>query len=93
MAKWLDELDSVARARIQARIFRFEAGNLGDVEPVGGGVIEAKFNFGAGYRVYFGLAAGHLVLLLLGGNKKTQKRDIEQAKSYWTEWKENHQHG
>ncbi len=79
-AQWLDNLrDIQARARIQARIERLAAGNPGDVEPVGEGVSELRINFGPGYRVYFQKRGQELIILLAGGNKSTQTRDIKAA--------------
>lgn len=83
---WLKQLDTTARARVQARILRFETGNLGDHKDVGGGVWEARFDFGPGYRLYFGRIGREVVLLLLGGDKKSQKKDIQRAKIYWSEY-------
>ena len=62
--EWLETLDSTIRARIQARVLRFETGNLGDHRSVGGGVQEARVTFGAGYRIHFGQDRTSLVLLL-----------------------------
>jgi putative addiction module killer protein len=76
------------RARIQARILRFEHGNLGDHKSVGGGVLEARVAFGPGYRVYFAPDGETLVLLLVGGAKSTQARDIRTAHRLWREYKE-----
>ena len=76
---WLAELDKATRARVQARILRFETGNLGDHKDVGAGVLEARLDFGPGYRVYFGRKGRELVLLLLGGDKGSQKTDIKRA--------------
>jgi putative addiction module killer protein len=76
-ADWLDALrDTQARARIQARIERLAAGNPGDVEPIGEGVSELRINYGPGYRVYFKGCGSTLVILLAGGNKRTQAKDI-----------------
>lgn len=84
--EWLDELDVTVRARIQARIFRFESGNLGDYKSVGEGVLESRLDFGPGYRFYFGIDEGDLMLLLIGGTKQTQRRDILQAREYWADY-------
>jgi putative addiction module killer protein len=84
--EWLDGLDVRAKARVQARVLRFESGNLGDYKSVGGGVLESRLDFGPGYRVYFGIDEGDLVLLLVGGTKRTQRRDIRQALDYWAEY-------
>ena len=78
--KWLLELrDLRARARIQARIDRLESGNAGDVKPVGEGVSEMKIDYGPGYRVYFVRRGFELVILLAGGDKSSQSKDIRKA--------------
>lgn len=79
-AQWLDGLrDLQARARIQARIERLATGNPGDVEPVGEGVSELRIHYGPGYRVYFRQRGQELIVLLAGGDKSTQTRDIQAA--------------
>ncbi len=79
-AKWLDELrDSRARARVQVRIERLAIGNPGDVEPVGEGISEMKIDYGPGYRVYFTKRGQKLIILLAGGDKSTQSKDIKTA--------------
>ena len=83
---WLCDLDTTTRARVQARILRFETGNLGDHKDVGGGVWEARFDFGPGYRLYFGRIGREAILLLLGGDKKSQKKDIRRARECWSEY-------
>jgi len=81
-ARWLDNLrDLRARARIQARIERMKAGNPGDVAPVGEGVSELRIDYGPGYRVYFKKRGRELIVLLTGGDKRTQARDIKIALS------------
>jgi len=78
--QWLDGLrDLRARARVQARIERLVAGNPGDVEPVGEGVTELRIDYGPGYRVYFKKRGRELIILLAGGGKATQSRDIKAA--------------
>jgi len=80
-ANWLRKLrDEQARARIQIRIHRLSLGNFGDVKPVGEGVGELRIDYGPGYRVYFLQIGNLLVLLLIGGTKKTQDADIVKAK-------------
>ena len=77
---WFEELRDVrARARIQARIDRLSLGNPGDVRPVGSGVSELRIDNGPGYRVYFVQRGEDLIVLLAGGKKNTQARDISQA--------------
>ena len=79
-AEWLDGLrDLRARARIQARIERLACGNPGDVEPIGEGVSEMRIHCGPGYRVYYKQLADVLLILLAGGDKRTQTRDVKTA--------------
>jgi putative addiction module killer protein len=91
--RWLETLDLPTRARIQARVMRFEIGNLGDHKSVGGGVWEARLAFGPGYRIYFGRFGEELVLLLLGGDKGSRAKDIRTARQSWTEFLEVMNHG
>lgn len=87
-AQWLEGLrDRRARARISARLARVRLGNLGDYQAVGDGVYELRIFYGPGYRVYFALEAHRVVLLLAGGTKATQQRDIASAKSYWADYR------
>ncbi len=80
-SKWFNSLkDPRAKARIQVRIDRIEMGNFGDVAPVGEGVSELRIFYGPGYRVYFVQQSSVLVILLLGGDKSSQKSDIAKAK-------------
>jgi putative addiction module killer protein len=80
--KWLAQLkDAKGKARIVARIRSAELGNLGDVKPVGEGVSEMRIHFGPGYRLYFTQRGRLLILLLLGGDKSSQSRDIQKAKA------------
>ena len=82
--EWLHSLRDVeARARIRVRLNRVRLGNLGDRKPVGEGVMEFRLAFGPGYRIYFAQAGNVLVILLCGGDKSTQTRDIATAKKYW----------
>ncbi|OGW33664.1 MAG: addiction module antitoxin RelB [Nitrospirae bacterium GWC2_56_14] len=79
-AKWLDGLRDIhARARVQARVERLAAGNPGDVKPVGEGVSELRIDYGPGYRVYYTMHGRTLIILLAGGNKRTQAADIKTA--------------
>lgn len=79
-AQWLDSLRDIrARARVQARIERLAAGNAGDVRPVGDGVSEMRIDYGPGYRVYYKKRGRELVILLAGGDKRTQPADIKAA--------------
>jgi len=79
-AKWLDALKDIrARARILVRIERLAAGNPGDVKPVGGGVSELRIDYGPGYRVYYKKHGRQVIILLAGGAKRTQAKDIKTA--------------
>ncbi len=85
---WLESLKDIrARAIIKARLDRIQIGNFGDYKPVGEGVYELRIDYGPGYRVYFGKEGNKVILLLLGGSKKTQERDIAKAKEYWLEYR------
>lgn len=90
---WLQQLDKISKARIQARIFRLEQGNLGDCKSVGNQVFELRFTFGLGYRVYFGIDGHEIILLLLGGDKNTQLKDILKAQSFWDNYLEEKNNG
>jgi len=79
-AQWLDSLrDIQARARVLARVERLVAGNPGDVKPVGEGVSEMRIDYGPGYRVYYTMRGRTLIILLAGGDKRTQTADIKTA--------------
>ena len=79
-ARWLDGLRDIrARARVQARIARLAAGNPGDADPVGEGVSELRIDYGPGYRVYYRKRGHELIILLAGGDKSTQAKDIKTA--------------
>lgn len=87
---WLHALkDKLGRARIISRIRSAEAGNFGDCEPVGEGVSEMRIHIGPGYRLYYTRRGEVVYLLLLGGNKSSQKRDIKQAREMARHLKEN----
>ncbi|MDP5008217.1 MAG: type II toxin-antitoxin system RelE/ParE family toxin [Glaciimonas sp.] len=86
---WLSAMrDKVAQSRIRIRLRQVEAGNFGDCETVGDGVIELRIHIGAGYRVYCGRHGKAVVILLSGGDKRSQQSDIKQAKTLWAEWKQ-----
>ena len=89
--EWLISIrDTETQARIRARLERLEDGNLGDCQSVGEGVFELRIHSGAGYRIYFGQRGNTIILLLCGGDKSSQRRDIEQAKTYWLKYKREH---
>ncbi|RKU21641.1 addiction module killer protein [Candidatus Poribacteria bacterium] len=87
--EWFDSIrHKRAQTRIEARLILLEQGNFGDYRSVGNGVFELRIHVGAGYRVYFGEVDNTIVLLLCGGDKSSQRRDIARAKTYWCEYKE-----
>jgi putative addiction module killer protein len=81
--EWLDDLDD------KRAVARVRQGNLGDCKPVGEGVSELRVDYGPGYRVYFGQKGRTLVVLLCGGDKRTQDRDIRLARQFWQEFKQS----
>ena len=86
---WLHSLkDRMGRAHITNRLDRVACGNYGDCESVGDGVYELKVHYGPGYRIYFSEQRETIVLLLLGGSKRTQDKDIKKAKQFWKEYRE-----
>lgn len=86
--EWFEGQSSEARARVQTRIDRMEFGNFGDYRSVGGGVFELRLHQGPGYRVYYGRDGDHLAVLLAGGTKQRQARDIEVAIADWQAYKQ-----
>jgi len=86
-AEWFDGLDAAVAARIHSHLRRMTQGNFGDSKPVGGGVSELRIDAGPGYRVYYGQDGQTLVILLGGGSKKRQSRDIADAVSRWEHYK------
>ncbi|MBW4689002.1 MAG: type II toxin-antitoxin system RelE/ParE family toxin [Komarekiella atlantica HA4396-MV6] len=85
--EWLNSLrDTRARAKIRNRFKRIESGNLGDYRSVGEGVCELKIDYGPGYRIYFGQTGSTIVILLCGGDKSTQEKDIQIAREYWRDY-------
>jgi putative addiction module killer protein len=86
--EWLLHLsDLEAKVAIVKRLERVQLGNLGESEPVGGGVLELKLQVGPGYRVYLGQDGKVLIILLMGGDKHSQKEDIQLAKKYWADYR------
>jgi len=85
--KWLRSLkDRVARARIRVRLNRVRLGNFGDCKSIGGGVSELRVDYGLGYRIYIGRDGIKIDVLLCGGSKKSQSKDIKLAQQYWAEY-------
>ena len=85
--RWLDGLDSVTRARVARALVQLSLGNLSDVKSVGRGVLERRLDFGPGYRLYFGRDGEALIILLIGGSKSRQQRDVATAHAYWQDYK------
>jgi putative addiction module killer protein len=84
---WLASLkDSRAIGIVRARLNRIRLGNFGDCKSIGGGVEELRIDFGPGYRIYYGRHESCVVILLCGGDKRTQARDILKARQYWKEY-------
>jgi len=86
--QWLDRLDDPAAARVLTTLTRIEQGNFASVKGVGGGVFESRIDFGPGLRVYFGKDGPAIVILLGGGTKKRQARDIADAQACWQDYKQ-----
>ena len=84
---WFARLDATAAAKVSVALARLEQGSLSNVKGVGEGVLEYRIDWGPGYRVYFGRAGDVLVILLTGGTKRRQQRDIEAAKAMWEDYK------
>ncbi len=85
--QWFEDLDARAAAKVTVALARLEQGNVSNVKGVGGGVLELRIDYGPGYRVYFGKDGAHVVILLGGGTKKLQNRDIRTAQDLWTVYK------
>ena len=85
--KWFFSLDAQAAAKVTTALYRLEQGNFSNVKSAGQGVSEFRIDFGPGYRVYFGREGNTLVILLGGGSKKTQSKDIRDAQLLWAHYK------
>jgi putative addiction module killer protein len=86
--KWMSGLKDIkARAKINVKVDRLSMGNFSTSKPLGAGISELKIDYGPGYRVYYGLSGKYVILLLCGGDKSTQQKDIETAKEYWANFK------
>lgn len=87
-SEWLDGLsDRKARARVRVRLDRLSLGNFGGCRSLGGGLHELRIDYGPGYRVYFGEIGDRIVLLLTGGTKRSQQRDIGRATGFWADFR------
>ena len=86
--KWLGSIkDLRALANIDVRLERVRGGNFGDCKSVGGGVFELRIHYGSGYRIYLGKEGSKIVVLIYGGSKRSQVRDIDKAKGIWKNYK------
>lgn len=90
-AKWFEGLNTQAALKVTTYVTRMEQGNFSQAKSVGAGVHECRIDWGPGYRIYFGKDGEKLVILLGGGTKKRQQKDIEQAKAAWQEYKKRKQ--
>ena len=89
---WFDSLEAEIQNRIRSRLNRLRSGNFGDCKSVGLGVFEIRIHFGPGYRIYFGVDGLKIIILLLGGDKDSQTKDIQDAHYYWSEyWSKKHE--
>ena len=86
-AKWFDQLNAQAAAKVATAVARMAQGNFSNVKAVGAGVQEFRIDFGPGYRIYFGREGDRVVILLGGGTKKRQQRDIREAQNLWTDYR------
>ncbi len=84
---WLNSLDSITRKRINQRILRLEEGNFGDCKKLSEDISELRFQFGKGYRIYFTQEEQTIILLINGGDKSTQSKDIKNAQKFLNEWR------
>ena len=87
--KWLERLDWKTQERISARVMRMQRGQFGDFKALDGGLYELRLFFGPGHRVYFGEHKGRVILILNGGDKSSQRKDISRAKEYWNTYLED----
>jgi len=85
-SEWMERQSKPVYGTVMTRLERVEMGNMGDHRGVGEGVLELRIDVGPGYRVYFGKDGERLVILLIAGTKKTQRRDIETAKQFWRDY-------
>ena len=90
-ARWFNRLDAQAAAKVVTALVRMEQGNLSNAKSVGAGVLECRIDFGPGYRVYFGRDGDVLIILLGGGTKKRQQKDIKITQDLWQEYRRRKQ--
>ena len=85
--RWFDDLDARAAAKVVSALYQLQQGNQSEVKSVGGGVFERRIHFGPGYRVYFARETDRIILLLAGGTKTRQNKDIADAQARWQDYK------
>lgn len=85
---WFDQLNAQAAAKITTAVSRMEQGNLSNAKPVGDGLSEFKVHYGPGYRIYFGKDGDKIIILVGGGTKHRQSKDIKTAKARWVDYKQ-----
>lgn len=91
--EWLGKLrDAKAKARIMLQVDRMELGLFGDSQPVGEGLSELRIHYGPGYRVYYAKAGKRLYLVLCGGSKSTQSKDIKKVRTFWKDYQQRNRH-
>jgi len=90
---WFNHLEAIAAGKVSTALYRMEQGNFSNAKGVGEGVSEYRIDFGPGYRVYFGKDGASIVILLGGGTKKGQQKDISTAKVHWKDYKVWKRHG
>jgi|SRR5580700_4643095 putative addiction module killer protein len=88
--EWINDLDTKEQTIVLARLTRVQLGNFGDCKLIkdGEGILELRIDYGPGYRVYFGKKGMTIIILLIGGDKGSQNKDIAKAKQYWRTFKE-----
>src|ERR1700733_7201621 len=86
--EWFSSIAREIRGDVRIRLLRVRDGNLGDIKPLGDGVTELRMHTGKGHRAYFGQDGNRLILLLTGGDKSSQTKDIKNAKAYWKDYKQ-----
>lgn len=85
--RWFVEIDARAASKVTIAVTRVGQGNLSNVKSVGSGILEYRIDYGPGYRLYFGRDGDELIILLIGGTKTRQQKDIEAAKAFWLDYK------
>ena len=86
--EWFETLQPAIQARVDVRLDRVNLGNFGDRKSLGEGIYELRLHFDGGYRIYYGISGKKIILLLMGGAKKTQNKDIKTARRYWKAYQE-----